>query len=142
MLSDLHCSVNYIALYGSDLLVAIQGLYPVKAQQRLDVGTVYQREFNESFTFAATNVGTSASQAASAPGAWIAFRESITDMGYNVNNSDYFQLLQRSASESTGFAGLDARVNGSTVPVEPNQTIAGLKTIGSHMQVPCCWCLM
>ena len=125
VLSDLHCGVKDIALYGSDMEVAAMGSY-----KGLDVGPKFQCEFNATFNFAARYAGSEADPS-TAPGGWIAFRDSVSDLdGYNVNETDYYQLLRRDPTQSVGFDGMDARVNGTAAPVVENRTIEGLLSIG------------
>lgn len=153
ILSDLHVGVTYVALYGTDMQVAMNGKYPTASGSR--VGPQYQCEFNQSFTFAATYAGSPQLSPSEAPGAWIAFRSSVSPLNgyvfpevivvgwrcvdeighrYNVNVSDYFQLLARDPVMSVDFEGLDARRNGTAAPIISNQTIAGLFTIGPYWQ--------
>ena len=87
LLSDLHMGVGNIALYGSDAAVAADATHMGEV-----VSSQYQREFNDAFEFAAKYVGYQ-SNASQSPGAWIAFRESVSDLGSYNNVTDYQFLL-------------------------------------------------
>jgi hypothetical protein len=74
LLSDLNCGVSHIALYASDLRVAIDGTYRQGGHVYADGNQTYQHEFDAAIQFAAKYVGYHACPRQS-PGAWIAFRE-------------------------------------------------------------------
>lgn len=74
LLFDLHCGVSYIALYSSDMRVAVEGKYHAQGVHLDDPGGVSQAEFAAAFRFAAKYAGYHASPETS-PGAWVAFRE-------------------------------------------------------------------
>jgi hypothetical protein len=124
LLSDLQMGVANIALYGNDASVAADGVH--MGQQ---VGTRYQQEFESAMEFAAQYVGHWANPATS-PGAWVAFRESVSELGgYNKNVTDYtFGLRLLNKDEAT--VGLDARTSGKPVPIVANKTLAGQYSIG------------
>ncbi|GAB6165073.1 hypothetical protein JCM19992_10730 [Thermostilla marina] len=72
ILFDLHCGVSYLALYATDLRVAIDGTYAAGGVHVEDAAL--QREFQAAVRFAEKYVGYHADPAHS-PGAWVAFRE-------------------------------------------------------------------
>ena len=74
LLFDLHCGVSYIALYSSDMRVAIEGKYHSRHAHFDDPGGAYQAEFAAAFRFASKYAGYHTSPQTS-PGAWVAFRE-------------------------------------------------------------------
>jgi hypothetical protein len=127
LLSDLNMGVSDIALYGSDMNVAYSATHT-----GVNVGADYQREFDQAFRFAARYAGHHIDPG-SAPGAWIAFRQSITSFSpsdYNTVVTDYRRfvtLLNPSATD-----GLDARSDGTPVPVIANETVAGEFSIGPY----------
>lgn len=95
LLLDLHCGVSFIALYASDLAVAVTGRYHVN-QNRYDEQIDrrgYQREFEEAFRFAARYAGLHASPA-TAPGAWVAFRENAVALAPNAPSAEARQLAR------------------------------------------------
>jgi hypothetical protein len=93
------------------------------------VGARYQQEFKAAFSFAAQYVGHWADPA-TAPGAWVAFRQSITPLGgWNSNVTDYeFHLRLTNGAEAS--VGLDARADGVPVPVVENRTSPNQSSIG------------
>ncbi|MCX7012376.1 MAG: beta-galactosidase [Candidatus Sumerlaeota bacterium] len=119
VLCDLHKGVSYIACYGSDLNMALTGAYKVSARTvdgrsvNIDYsdsqsGFDYRGQFTEALQFGDRYAGWHASPA-SAPGAWIALRES--DAVGNANNQreklkvftgDYTFLMERLPDHSTG----------------------------------------
>ncbi len=72
ILFDLHCGVSYLALYATDLRVAIDGTYAAGGVRVEDAAL--QREFLAAVRFAEKYVGYHADPEHS-PGAWVAFRE-------------------------------------------------------------------
>lgn len=64
-----------------------------------------------------------------APGAWIAFRVSSSDIADYNNVTDYSQRMAVDTSASGGFAGMDARVDGTPVPVVANRTYTPSKML-------------
>eukprot|EP01043_Picozoa_sp_COSAG02_P008582 COSAG02_NODE_277_length_25939_cov_108.963971_9_plen_638_part_00 len=124
LLSDLQMGVSNIALYGNDASVAADGVH-MGAQ----VGARYQQEFEAAMEFAARYVGHWANPE-TAPGAWVAFRESVSKLGgYNKNVTDYsFGLRLLNKDEAT--VGLDARTSGKPVPIVANKTLANQSSIG------------
>ena len=124
LLSDLQMGVQNIALYGNDASVAANGMH--MGQQ---VGPRYQKEFEAAMAFASKYVGHWANPE-TAPGAWVAFRQSVSPLGgYNKNVTDYsFHLRLLNKEEAT--IGLDARTSGTPVPIVPNKTLANQSSIG------------
>jgi hypothetical protein len=104
LLSDLNCGVSHIALYASDLRVAIDGTYRQGGRVYADGNETYQREFDAAIRFAAKYVGYHASPKQS-PGAWVAFRENDVVRAENgmparqrklsVLTGDYSFLMKR-----------------------------------------------
>jgi len=105
ILFDLHCGVSFIAVYGKDLGVAINGKYHYLDVNYSDGSTGhYQEEFEQAFQFAAKYAGYHASPETS-PGAWIAFRGNSTVLAANnysvekralkVFTNDYTFLMKR-----------------------------------------------
>jgi len=113
LLLDLHCGVSFIALYSSDLAVAVAGDYHVKRNQYDEKKDRrgYQQEFEAAFRFAAKYVGCHASPEDS-PGAWVAFRENPVALATNVAfpknrqlssfTGDYNFLMQRLPDKTKG----------------------------------------
>jgi len=112
-LLDLHCGVSFLALYASDLAVAVTGKYNVN-QNHYDEETDrrgYQQEFEAAFRFAADYVGYHASPDTS-PGAWVAFRENPVALATNVPSAqdrqlsfftgDYNFLMERMPDKTKG----------------------------------------
>ena len=113
LLIDLHCGVSHIALYASDMNVAVKGTYRYRthsyneSQQQLG----YQREFDRAFRFAAKYAGYHASPTQS-PGAWVAFRENSTVLAENgmpaqarklsFFTGDYNFLMERLPDQTRG----------------------------------------
>jgi hypothetical protein len=129
LLSDLNMGVSNIALYGDDLSVAHSA-----TRKGLTVGADYQAEFDQAFRFAARYAGHH-SDAAAAPGAWIAFRQSDKNLpasDYNARVTDYRQYLVLLNPEDT--VPLNARKNGVSAPVIANRTVSGEYTIGPYNQ--------
>jgi hypothetical protein len=91
LLFDLHCGVSYIALYSTDMRVAIEGVYQSGGIRFNDPGGAYQREFNAAFNFASKYAGFHACPKKS-PGAWVAFRENSTVRAANGIPEDRRQL--------------------------------------------------
>jgi hypothetical protein len=101
LLFDLHCGVSAIAVYSSDLRVVELGTE----------GPAYQSQFNLAFEFADRYAGYHASPA-SAPGAWVAFRENYVVLAENdlsvaartltTFTGDYNFLMERLPGPSTG----------------------------------------
>jgi hypothetical protein len=111
LLSDLHVGITYIALYGNDLIVAASGKHLGQ-----DVGPDYQAEFNRAFEFAAKYAGY-APYPAQSPGAWIAFRQSVSEFAqsnYATRLTDYSMHITLENSKDT--VALDARKDGSIGP--------------------------
>lgn len=114
LLFDLHCGVSYIALYSSDMRVAVEGRYRSQGVELNDLGGAYQAEFNAAFRFAEKYAGHHASPATS-PGAWVAFRENhIVRAANGIPESrrelsrftgDYSFLMRRLPGDKT--RGLD-----------------------------------
>lgn len=125
LLSDLQMGVSNIALYGNDVSVAADGVHMGN-----QVGVRYQSEFRAAMKFAAKYVGHWATPETS-PGAWVAFRESVSVLGgYNMNVTDYeFHVRLLNKAEAT--VGLDARTSGVPVPVVDNRTRANQSSIGN-----------
>jgi hypothetical protein len=128
VLSDLHLGISFVALYGNDLVVAASGKHDGR-----DVGRDYQEEFNKAFEFAAKYAGYAAYPATS-PGAWIAFRQSLTEYptDYTTRVTDYAMHITLENPQDT--VAMDARRDGAEVPVKAGRTIAGLKSIGPYQQ--------
>lgn len=97
-LFDLHNGVSHIALYASDLRVAVDGTY------RGEAFPAYRAEFRAAADFAANYAGYHALPESS-PGAWIAFRENHVVRAANnipeqrrklaLFTSDYTFLMER-----------------------------------------------
>lgn len=97
-LFDLHNGVSHIALYASDLRVAIDGTY------RGEAFPAYRDEFRAAVDFAAKYAGYHALPESS-PGAWVAFRENHVVRAANnipeerrklaLFTSDYTFLMER-----------------------------------------------
>ena len=96
LLSDLNCGVSYIALYASDLQVAIDGTYRQGGRVFADGNKTYQREFDAAIRFAAKYAGYHACPKQS-PGAWVAFRENNV-----VRAENGIPVRQRKLSVLTG----------------------------------------
>jgi len=94
LLIDLHCGVSFIAVYGNDLQVALDGKPQGKDK---DTKPSYQAEFTAAFEFAAKYSGYHASPDAS-PGAWVAFRS-------ETENVNYQKPLQDLTGDYTFLAG-------------------------------------
>jgi len=107
LLVNLHCGVSHVAVYGSDLEVALKGKYSLGEITYHDdavKGTNYQKEFYDALMFASKYAGYHAAAGAS-PGAWVAFRGN--DLVRNANglseanrklyflNGDYDFLMKR-----------------------------------------------
>jgi hypothetical protein len=132
LLSDLHCGVTFIALYGSDMQVAVNGRYPDPSGA--ETGSDYACEYNSSFSFAAAYAGAMQLSAVQAPGAWIAFRVSASDIADYNNVTDYSQRFTLDDTATVGFAGVDARVYGTRAPVLAHRTKSDMFTIGPYWQ--------
>jgi hypothetical protein len=129
LLSDLNMGVSDIAVYGEDLAVAYSA-----AHQGRNVGADYQAEFDQAFQFAARYAGHHADPA-TAPGAWIAFRQSVKSLSpseYNTRVTDYRRYITLLNPEDT--VPLDARKDGVPAPVIANKTVAREYTIGPYNQ--------
>ncbi|TWT78779.1 Beta-galactosidase [Planctomycetes bacterium CA13] len=110
LLLDLHCGVSYIALYATDMRVAIDGSYSSGGIHYHEPGGAYQREFEAAFRFADKYVGYHACPDKS-PGAWVAFRQNNTIRAANgiseakrhlsVFNDDYDFLMRRLPGDSS-----------------------------------------
>lgn len=101
------------------------------------MGSAYQAEFLSAWEFGARYAGF-LSRPAESPGAWIAFRESLTDLGgYNKAHTDYGFFLRRAAPDAS--EGMDARRDGAPVPAQANRTRAGLFAIGPADQRHGAW---
>jgi hypothetical protein len=108
LLSDLNCGVSHIALYATDLRVAIDGTYRQGGRVYVDGDRTYQREFDAAIRFASKYVGYHACPGKS-PGAWIAFRENDVvraENGISANRrklnsltGDYEFLMRRLAGD-------------------------------------------
>ena len=126
LLSDLALGVSDIALYGDDLTVANSGVHLGRG-----VGVDYQSEFDQAFRFAARHAGFHA-DAVNAPGAWIAFRQTTT----NLPVSDYRQFTDfkrfLTLLNPQDTIGMDARKDGAAVPVVANRTAANEMSIGPY----------
>ncbi|MHC4993572.1 MAG: beta-galactosidase [Planctomycetota bacterium] len=115
LLFDLHCGVSYIALYSTDMRVAVEGAYSSVDVDYRQPGGAYQREFNAAFGFAAKYVGHHASPE-TAPGAWVAFRENHTVRAANgipearrklsLFNGDYRFLMERLPGDASYGEGV------------------------------------
>ncbi len=114
LLFDLHCGVSYIALYSSDMRVAIDGNYHAQGVHLNNPGGAYQKEFDAAFHFAARYAGYHASPKNS-PGAWVAFRENnivraangmpVDRRRLSTFTGDYNFLMKRLSNDNT--QGLD-----------------------------------
>jgi len=126
LLSDLNMGVSDLALYADDVTVAQSATHYGNP-----VGSDYQTEFDQSFQFAARYAGHHIDPA-SAPGAWIAFRQSITNFSPSDYNqvTDYRRFMTLLNPQDT--VGLDARKDGSPVPLVANRTVAGEQSIGPY----------
>jgi len=110
LLFDLHCGVSHIALYSTDMRVAIEGAYSSGGVHYNESGGAYQREFDAAFQFAAKYVGYHACPEKS-PGAWVAFRQNSTVRAANgmskavrrlsIFNDDYNFLMRRLPGDSS-----------------------------------------
>ena len=110
LLFDLHCGVSHIALYATDMRVAIEGAYSSRGVHYNEPGGAYQREFIAAFQFAAKYVGYHACPEKS-PGAWVAFRQNSTVRAANgmskaarrlsIFNDDYNFLMRRLPGDSS-----------------------------------------
>jgi len=96
LLSDLNCGVSHIAIYASDLRVAIDGTYQQGGRVFADGNRTYQREFDAGIRFAAKYAGYHANPRQS-PGAWIAFRKNDV-----VRAENGIPARQRKLSTLTG----------------------------------------
>lgn len=96
VLSDLHCGVSYIALYATDMRVAVEGTYHCAGQTWIENDTVAQREFQAAIDFASKYAGYHALPRIS-PGAWVAFRENAV-----VRAENGMSEKQRTLTELTG----------------------------------------
>ncbi len=110
VLTDLHLGLSFIAVYGDDLGVALDGQHPKKGDQ-----SQLKEPINETLRFAAKYAGYHASPRVS-PGAWIAFRQ--------LRANDDRQKLW------------DAMCNDCTFLMKrlPGKTIANKQTIGSPVE--------
>jgi hypothetical protein len=126
LLSDLALGVSDIALYGEDLTVALAATHLGR-----NVGSDYQLEFDQAFQFAARHAGYHADPQ-NAPGAWIAFRESITNYPRSAYRqlTDYKRFLTLLNPQNT--VGLDARRDGVAVPLVANRTAVNEQSIGPY----------
>lgn len=81
LLCDLHCGVSFVAVFGADLRIALDGKHPLPWSRVVDERQYphYSGEFDEAFRFAARYAGYAAFPAES-PGAWIAFRHSTINL--------------------------------------------------------------
>jgi hypothetical protein len=116
LLLDLHCGVSFIAIYGSDLNVALSGIYKSKGITYHDdtaMGTNYKGEFLKAMQFASKYAGYHASPITS-PGAWVAFRGNTL-----VRNENGLSEAQRKLSFFTGdYSFLMSRAPDNSIPVE------------------------
>jgi hypothetical protein len=129
LLSDLNMGVSYIGVYSDDLQVALDGFHRGE-----NAGEEYRRQFDAAFRFAAKYAGHH-SDPEHSPGAWVAFRESDTDLKpslYNNNVTDYTMHMILLNPQDTD--GLDARKDGIAAPLVQKQTIKGLYSIGPYYQ--------
>jgi hypothetical protein len=129
LLSDLNMGVSDIALYGDDLTVAYSATH-----QGANVGSDYQSEFDQAFRFT-RKYARNPTDAAGSPGAWIAFRQTTTDVSpsdYNTLVTDYRRFITLLNPQDT--VSLDARKNGVLAPVVKNRTVSGEYTIGPYNQ--------
>lgn len=128
ILADLTLGMSDIALYGVDVLVATTGVH-----YGHDVGADYQAEFDAAFRFAARYAGFHADPVNS-PGAWIAFRQTTTNIPASAPDyrklTDYRRFITLLNPQDT--IGLDARSDGTPVPVIANKTVAGEQSIGPY----------
>ncbi len=124
LLSDLNIGISFIAVYGSDLNVALTG-------NGANIGSDYQSEFDQAFQFASRYAGYH-HQPTQAPGAWIAFREGKNQQinSYNQLVSDYNMHMRLINPEDT--IGLDARYDGLEVPIISGRNFEGQKSIGPY----------
>jgi hypothetical protein len=123
LLSDLQMGVSNIAIYGNDASVAADGTH-----MKEEVGARYQQEFGAALEFAASYVGHWA-KPQTAPGAWVAFRESVTPLGSYSNVTDY-EFHMRLVNPVDATIGLDARTAGAPVPAVANRTLGNESSIG------------
>lgn len=93
LLADLNSGVSFIAAYGTDLRVAVDGVYKYGGKPGIDA-LAYKDEFTAAFEFAAKYAGYHASPKQS-PGAWIAFREG------DYLKGDYSFLMSRGTDLSS-----------------------------------------
>jgi hypothetical protein len=115
LLFDLHCGVSYIALYSTDMRVAVEGAYSSVDVNYSQPGGAYQREFNAAFGFAAKYVGHHANPE-KAPGAWVAFRQNDTVRAANgipearrklsLFTGDYHFLMRRLPGDASHGEGV------------------------------------
>ena len=129
LLSDLNMGVSDIALYGDDLTVAYSATH-----QGANVGSDYQSEFDQAFRFA-RKYALNPTDAVGSPGAWIAFRQTITNVSpsnFDSRVTDYKRFITLLNPQET--TGLDARRDGTPTPVVANRTDSGDYTIGPYNQ--------
>jgi uncharacterized protein (TIGR03437 family) len=126
ILADLALGVSDIALYGDDLTVANSGVHLGRS-----VGADYRSEFDQAFRFAARHAGFHADPV-NAPGAWIAFRQTTTNLptGDYRQFTDFKRFLTLMNPQDT--VGMDARKDGVAVPVVANRTAANEMSIGPY----------
>jgi hypothetical protein len=114
LLFDLHCGVSFIALYTSDMRMAIEGVYKSGKHEHVDRDGSFKSEFNAAHEFAARYAGYHAAPECS-PGAWVAFRENHIVRAANgmteaerklrIFTGDYNFLAERLPGDKS--AGLD-----------------------------------
>jgi hypothetical protein len=120
LLFDLHCGVSWIAIYGSDLELAVTGKLilpgnlkkPAKPHDDGKDGGDWKSEYDNAFRFAAKYAGFHTIPEKS-PGAWVAFRENHEVLAENRIPSenrklsfftgDYDFLMSRNADSSRGI---------------------------------------
>ena len=125
VLSDLSNGVSRIALYGDNLEVAAFGTH-----NGLEVGDEFKGQFAAAVRLA-TRYAAYVASPSTAPGAFVAMRRSILPLaGYNERVQDYGLLADLTNRSREGVPGLDARNNGTDVPVVQNRTLPGMRSIG------------
>lgn len=120
ILFDLHLGISHIAIYASDLNVALNGTYKfdgVVVHDDKREGTSYKNEFLNAMEFGWKYAGYHSAPTQS-PGAWVAFRENYVARNL-FNNNNHFTVAQRTLKVFTGdYDFLMKRKADQTVPVE------------------------
>jgi len=126
LLSDLQMGISYLEVYGADLEIALNG-----TRNGANVGSQYQGQFDAAFRFGAKYAGYAGHPDLS-PGAWVAFRQSNSSLTTYDAVTDYNELLSLLNPEST--VAMDARTDGTPVPVIADLTGSGQFSIGPYWQ--------